>query len=417
MTDGDPHGGRWYLRPGIVLPIVGGLMVLIALFAPDAANGRAGNGQLTTFSSEPMGAQLYYELVERLGWTVERRTTSDLPTDTRTIQAELSPPEPMRAREVHALLQAVRRGAAALIVLPDGRTAWNDSLHLIAGAGGTYRPPEALGADTCRQASGVVVPLWPNDRAQLYSLRWTSPPPPDVVTFVQVDVAPFPSAVAEDRPAVVGFPYGRGRLAVASDPDFLRNDALRVCHLGLDVPAISVLEYLRGGGPTPRGRVSFDEFHQGFGSQPGTVAATGAFFAHTTGGHALLQLLAAGLVWLLSAAPRVIRPLDTRRVERRSPIEQVDALGRAYAQVGATRTATERLLRGVRRRVGLNAARGIATASDDGFLDWTERTSPALAADVARTRGALHRPVTHTEFAAVGAALADIEASLTKHLK
>lgn len=407
----DRGAARWYTRPGVLLTAVGILVVAVALFSPDVAGGRTGDPRLTTYSAAPQGAELFYELAGRLGWKTERHLVPGVTDDPGTIHAVLAPPQPLRTVEVHALLDAVRRGGALLLVLSPGRTAFNDSLHVATGAGAVYVAPDSFETADCHGSSGVGIPFWPAGQVLLYSLRWTAPPPSERVTFARVST-PGPHPVS--RPAAVGFSYGRGRIVVASDPDFLRNDALRVCRYGLSVAAVHALEYLSGGGPVERRRVSFDEYHQGFGSQPGTVSAIAEFFSGTPSGHLLLQLLAAGFVLLLAAAPRAIPPRDAVRVQRRSPLEHVDALGRAYDQVGATRTAVMRLVRGVRRRIGLAAGRATAGASDAQFLDWAERTDPAIAADTARVRLALQTAVSRHELSAVGDALTHIEASLTR---
>ncbi len=407
----EASGPAWYTRPSVLLSAVAVLVIVSALLAPDTANGRSGDSRLTTFSTGPQGARLFYELANRLGWKADRRITPAVPDDPATIQAVLAPVEPLTMAEVHALLQAVRQGGALLLVLPSGQGPLNDSLHLTLGVGADFQPPDSLMTDSCAGNSGVTLPLWPAGHVLLYSLRWTGPPPGPPVTFARVS-ATGPRAF--DRPAVVGFPFGRGRIVVASDPDVLRNDALRVCRYGLSVIAVRTLEYLRGGGDTPRTRILFDEYHQGNGAQPGTVSAIVAFFGRTAAGHLLLQLLGAGLVVLLAAAPRVLPPRGVTQARRRSPIEHVDALARAYAQVGATRTAVTRLVRGVRRRIGLAAARATAGRSDDEFLDWVARTTPHAAAETDRVRHALAAPVSRREFAAVGDALAHIESSLTR---
>jgi hypothetical protein len=139
-----------------------------------------------------------------------------------------------------------------------------------------------------------------------------------------------------------------------------------------------------------------------------------AYLAGTPSGHAVLQLCASGLLLLLAAAPRVLPPRVDRRVERRSPLEHVDALARAYLQVGATRTATLRLVRGLRRRVDRGMARGRAADRDESFLARVAETKPALAADVALLRNALSTSVTQAEFREVGNAIGRIEAALTR---
>ncbi|HVA57161.1 MAG: DUF4350 domain-containing protein [Gemmatimonadaceae bacterium] len=414
MTGGPPvttAPSRWFARPSVVLLLVAVVVIVVALLTPEPVNGRSGDARLTTYSAQPQGAQLFYELAGRLGWTVARRTTPAVVGDPSTIQAELSPIEPLRALEVHALLDAVRRGGALLVVLSGAAGPLGDSLHVLPGVGGVIKPVRSADTGACPEYSGVAVPLWPAAEERLYTLRWSAPPPNDRVDFVFVSSSAHGT---DSLPAVVGFPLGRGRVVVASDPDFLRNDALRVCRYGLSVAAVQALEYVSAGGPAPRRRVVFDEYHQGFGAQPGTMSAITMYLGGTASGHLLLQLLGAGVVLLLAVAPRALAPRDTPRVERRSPLEHVDALARAYAQVGATRTVVTRLVRGVRRRIGLAATRATAGQSDEAFLDWVSREAPDLTADAARVRRGLRAPVSRHELAAVGVALRHIEFSLTR---
>jgi hypothetical protein len=144
------------------------------------------------------------------------------------------------------------------------------------------------------------------------------------------------------------------------------------------------------------------------------MESVASYLVSVASGRLLFQMLAAGLVLLLAVAPRLIPPYDPERVERRSPLEHVDALGRAYAQVGATRSAAARLVRGVRRRLAGGAIRPGVDASDDAFLDRALRDAPRLAAEVALIKKALHSPVSRREFASVGAALEQLELSLTR---
>jgi uncharacterized protein DUF4350 len=433
-----PPGGRdpWFLRPRIVFPVIIGAVILVALLAPDQIAGRTGNSRLSTNSSEPQGAKLFYELSQRLGWQVEQRRTPDVTPSPPVIHAVLDPASPLRMSEAHALLEHVRQGGALLLVLGGGDPI-AESLHVATGPSG--HPVGAIDADSasCTNQPRSFVPLWPDDRPYLNTIRWRGEIPAGIRTFLSVDtvgprmprarpprtVQPETIAVAPARPVVsrasraaaVGFPYGLGRIVVGADPDLLRNDVLRACGYGVDVPAVRMLEYLRDGGAVPRDRIVFDEYHQGYGAQPGTVRGIAAYLSGTPSGHLLFQLLGAGLVLLLAAAPRAVPPTDVERIERRSPLEHVDALARAYLQVGATRTAMQRLLRGVRRRVERSAAaRTAGRDSDEAFLTRAQEAAPRLAPDIAVIRRALATPIARREFATVGAALQRLELTLTR---
>jgi hypothetical protein len=132
----------------------------------------------------------------------------------------------------------------------------------------------------------------------------------------------------------------------------------------------------------------------------------------------LLQCLLGGLVLLLALGPRAVPPQDPERGERRSPLEHVSALARAYTRVGATRTATARLLGGVRRRIdrGGHLTRP-STATHAAFLEEAVRLVPDLGEDVALIRRALDTTVTPQELASVGRALSHLEHSLQTQRK
>jgi hypothetical protein len=421
-----------------VLPLVVGLLALSVLFARERIVGRTGDDRLTTYSTQPQGAQLFYELAQRLGWVVRRREGSTLPGGTGIIHAVLDPPIDLRIAEVHELLEDVRGGNALLVVLAPRTGVIADSLHFRVDQRDFYaRPVLAELTGTCPDTLPLdpfeaMVELWPDGRAHLYALAATAPPPEGLQEFVtlgaasdaeraaraaEVDadsVGPSSEAPLDPRPSVVGFPLGRGRVVVASDPDFLRNDVLRVCRYGLDVRAVRALEYLRDGAAAPRRIILFDEYHQGYGEQPGSTRTIASYLSGVSSGRLVLQLAVAGLVLILALAPRAIRPRDPERIERRSPLEHVDALARAYAQVGAARTATTHLLRGVRRRLERGAGRLRAIRTDEEFLRRVEQTDPALAGDAELVRRALADGARPEALAEAGAALGRIEASLIK---
>lgn len=421
------------------------LIVGAALFTPEVIGGRTGDERLTTYSAQAQGAKLLYELASRLGWRVERWTdASPIAGDRRTVMAILSPVESPGAIETHRILDSVRAGAALLYVM-GGSGALNDSLHVKRSLfGGTYQATAAGTADA-RHASDTLrarrfhsaaidsvddeeiqspgecdhapqndgLPMWPDQTVRLWRFSWTRRRPAEAVVFARSTLEPDAkdTSVARSAPAAAGFPLGNGRVVVIADPDLLRNDVLRVCRWGLDVVAARMLEYLAAGTPR-RDRLVFDEYHQGFGTHPGTLRAIALYLSHAASGHVLLQGLLAGLVLLLALGPRALPVHDEERVERRSPLEHVGALAQAYARVGATRTATARLVRGLRRRVQRGSATEHARSESDARFLEQVGDSPSRAGDVAAIRRALETPVSRREFEAVGGAVRRLEDSL-----
>jgi hypothetical protein len=203
---------------------------------------------------------------------------------------------------------------------------------------------------------------------------------------------------------------GKGRVAIVGGSDVFSNAAVRVCRFDADIAAMRLIEYTRPpGGATPV--LVFDEFHHGFGVHGGSLKAAVGYLSRASTGHLLAQALAAGLILLLAMAPRPLVPRTATQIMRRSPLEHAAALGRAYEDVGATRTATSSLVSGLRRRM-----RGIvavpASADDGEFLKAVEGRIPSLSPWVEAVNRARTSDTAKRDFAAVGQALATIEEHL-----
>jgi hypothetical protein len=372
------------------------LAIVVALITPeDAQRG----GGATSYSAANDGARISFELARRMGWVVSRRDTPlDSIAERPTAQVVLAPREELGAREVHRLLENVRRGGALAFTV-GGNSAISDSLGL-----DVRMQPELMtaGGVDCRarrpRLLNYVTP------PTVYPIVWLRPPPGPVTTLA--------TTRGDDGQirVVIGFPYGSGRVVAIGSMDLFTNGAVRTCEYGADLAVARAWEYLRpaGGGALP---MVFDEYHHGRGAHEGSVSAIAGYLAHTSSGRMFTTLLAAGIVLLLAAAPRPIVPADTERVVRRSPLEHADALGRAYEDVRATRTASARLVSGLRRRAG----RVIVTARDAdeaGFLDAVARRAPSVEGSVAILRRALNEQLSPHEFAQVADAVDTIEHAL-----
>ncbi|MFL5605641.1 MAG: DUF4350 domain-containing protein [Gemmatimonadaceae bacterium] len=407
-----PRSGEWWARPRVVLPIVGALVVIIALLTPQAESGRAGDSRLSSHLAGALGARLLYETADRLGWRVSQRDEEAAPTrgDGRTIHAVLAPPLPVTPEEAHAYLEAVRAGDGLLFAL-DERNALADSLGVSHSAGGGTLLPIEADAASCPRGTDLIPPLWLDGKVHLWSLRWKRDAPRNRIVFGTA-TTDLPAPQQGGGEVAAGFPLGRGRVVVVSDPDLLRNDVIRRCVWATDVRAVRMLEWLRDGGDAPRTVLVFDEYHQGFGHVGSMIGTTRDFLVQHPLGRTLLQIALAALVLLLAVGPRPIPPVDVLRVERRDPLEQIDALAHAYEQVHATRTMTARLLRGVRSRVERTWSDTRARPDEEFLADALSR-APTLAPDVELVRRALDAPLPDRTLPELGAALRRIEQVLT----
>jgi hypothetical protein len=401
-TISDPaSAGRassFRVRPAILLISLAAVAIIVAVLTPEAADNSG--GQLSSYSAAPGGARISFELAKRLGWSVERRLTPlDSIVDTITVHAVIGPTSDLGAKEIHRLLTDVRRGAG-LVLAVDEREAITDSLGLAVGLEGRWFAsavdPECHG----EPFDGAFV-LPPSVR----HLAWRRPPPGATTVLAETDKRFGNLHIA------VGIHVGRGRIAVIGSTDLFRNSAVRICPWGADVIVARAFEFVRPASPV-HPILLFDEYHHGFGTHPGSARAIGRYLARTSSGHVLLQGLIAGLVLLFAYSPRPIVPRDPVRIARRSPLEHADALGHAYEDVDATRTATAHLVWGLRRRAGRRVGGG-SGVGDEAFLDAVLQRHADLGAAIAKVREALSQPVGPGEFVTVGEVLRTIEERLT----
>jgi hypothetical protein len=372
------------------------VVVAVALFTPDDP-GKSEGGR-SSYSTAPGGIRIAYELAQRTGWHVEQRITPlDSQSTDLSAQVVIAPSSALGAHEVHRLLENVRRGGG-LIVTVDGADEIADSLGVDVDGSGTWL--EGANESACAdhnslESRGLAIP------PDIRGLDWKQEPS-GLTTVVR---APKDLDVAQ------GFPLGQGRVVVVSQSSIFSNDAVRVCRFAADLAVARIFEYVR---PTSGvQRLVFDEFHHGFGVHNSAVKAIWNYVSDTASGHFVAQLLLAGALLLLAFGPRPLPPNDPERLPRRSPLEHADALAHAYADVDATRTATERLVSGLRRRAGRTVA--IPSGADDAtFLDGVTARDASLASSVQIVRRALNETVPATELNQVGDAIRAIEQQLSK---
>ena len=420
MADLAPPGvaaPRRLLRPRVVFSVLLAVVVLTTLLAPNI--GRTGDERLSSFSTEPQGAAGLYQTAARLGWRPSRLTTAYAETlDSSAVYLVLDPPQPVTGSETHRLLEAVRRGAGLLVVvaragpitdsLKLGRSTQGGPEHIRAQAGervcGDSNEVRGVSWSGLDVHSWWLVPRGPLPRDTV-SFAWVTRPPAlsDTVVRVPADSGKRQRPRPRVEAAALGFPYGRGRIVALADPDWLRNDVIRVCKWRAGESAVRMLEYLS---PDQRQRLVFDEFHQGFGESRGPMVALGDALGNTPPGRALLMALVAGLVLLAAVGPRPIAPAARERIERRSPLEHVEALARAYEQVGASRVVTRRLVRGIRRRRSYGVAH---RASDDEFLRALADRHPGIRGEIALVQRASAKPLPPDQLPALARALELIE--------
>lgn len=420
------------LRPRVVFGALALVVLVILALLPEDIDPET-TGSLSSLDYRPGGVRGWYEGSQRLGWKVRRNETRYRATlDTTKVFVVLDPDIPPTAAEVGALLAAVR-GGAGLIVSADRGTPLADSLHVYSDqfqwggypvvggrlgaepvseddeSEGGYEPTAAdtaLSDDTITaraQRRGLPPQLAAYTGKVRRMLRASRPLPPDTVPFLTVfgirnQVQPTTS------PAVLGLARGRGRIVVLSDPYILRNQLLG--DEELVVLPQRILEWVA---PSASAVVEFDEYHHGQGRHGSPIRVVRRALSETPPGRMALQLAAAGLVLLVASGTRPIQPRSRARFERRSPLEHVGALSRAYAQAGATRLAARRLVHGIRRRHGSAQRSG----DDEAFLRRLADRHPPIRANVERLVAATKQPLSPREFTLLADDIDTIERTLT----
>lgn len=406
----ERRADRW-LRPRYVFPVLA-LLVLAAVFLSPQQQEGAGATHLTTYGADPYAARGVYDVLRGLGFHVARRREPfRAPLDTAAVYVLLDPPIDPSATEVGVLLDAVRRGARAVVV-PSSGSPLADSLGMRQSlpdvSGLEVLPPAADGAGSAAARAAPVAEAARELRSFGRYLRAVPRTAEDTAPRLPGDTIPVVRVRNDARrdPAIMARPFGRGLVVAVADPSFFRNGTLR------DGPgavlAVRLLEYVDSTRAAP---VVFDEYHHGFGVHGGPIDVMGRALFFTAPGRGLVQLVAAMLALLLAYGVRPIAPSARRSIERRSPLEHVGALSRAYEQIEATRLATRRLVRGLRRRHPLGASGAL---DDEAYLQRLGARKPELAADAELLRAALVRRLPPAEWVAVGGAIDHIERTITQ---
>jgi hypothetical protein len=320
---------------------------------------------VSTYRTGPTGGRGPYEVLARLGVPVERRRTSlfDLAREARrriAVLAVVSPEQWLAPAEREAVAQFVTAGGTLVAVgdaggltrcfgwdttVPDSadREGSLDSAAVVPPAGAGRLPAvgsvlRPFGTDSIegvlkgtaelRKKAGVV-PLSRDDEMCRAAVT------------IGADTL---LATAHHAPVVLRLRFrGGGSAVLVSDDRYFRNAAWR----STDVPEVLVPLLV----PRKRGRVSWDEYHHGYGTQGSLAHALVVWMAGSPVGWLLFQLVAVALIVLAVRAVRFgpARAVVERR--RRSPLEHVEALAAGLEGASGVDAAVALTVSGLRRRL------------------------------------------------------------------
>ena len=349
--------------------IVSAVLLAAALIAAVLAGRRqrhavAGWEPVSTYTTGPTGGRGPYDVLVRLGVPVERRRTAlfDLARRVQNRPAVLAVVSP------ELWLQSAEREAVARYVATGGKlVAVGDAGGLTQCFGWDTSRPDSTDLEG-RDSAAVVAP---EGFAALPRVGWVlhrigqADLKDQVKRNEEVAKRGAPRRFTRDNddcrsalpagvdtllatphhaPVVLRLHFrGGGSALLVGDDGYFRNAAWRYS----SVPELLVPLILL----PSRGRISWDEYHHGYGEQASRGGALIGWMARSPVGWVLFQLVAVALLWLAVRAVRFgpARAVVERR--RRSPLEHVEALAAGLEGAGGVDTAVALTVSGLRRRL------------------------------------------------------------------
>ncbi len=344
-------------RVELALALLLALAVAVAVVAGRRSGGTVPSldYRTSTYLSGPRGSRALYDVLARVGVRVERRRTplfdvARRPGRRPAVLAILDPPVRLLPAELAQVVRFVRSGGAVVVAGGGGgitrclgwRTAnvgrrfAPDSFPVVSLEPGLVLPPvtDFLKPSGAKEADEPSRRLGLGEESADDECRTVTPEHRDVLL-----------RLADGRPAALRLRYpGGGSVMLMADAGYFRNRAWR----SSDVPYF-LAPFLT---PARRGKLVWDEYHQGFGREESLTGALLAWLTDTPGGWAILQLAGVILVGLAVAAVRFgpARPVLERR--RRSPLEHLEALAAGLEGAVGVDAAVALIVSGLQRRLG-----------------------------------------------------------------
>ena len=337
------------------------LLLVVALALAIWAGRRAGGPspvidfRASTLVSGPDGSRALYDVLVRLGVPVERRRTPlfDLAADRERRTAALAvldPPQDLVSAELAQVVRFVKEGGAVVAANAGGGitrcVGWDVAHRFDFMQTDSFRVVETERNLALPAVTNYLRPpaTGQGERDAVRRLRGGD------IENTQCD-ALLPLAedtllrLADGRPAALRLRYrGGGRVVLVADAGYFRNRTWRETTVPEFVTPLLV--------PARRGRLAWDEYHQGFGRSASLPRELVGWLLRAPVGWALLQLVAVLLIALAVVGVRFgpARAVIERR--RRSPIEHLEALAAGLEGAAGVDTSVALTVSSLRRRLG-----------------------------------------------------------------
>ncbi len=371
------HGGRFWTLQTSILVLVGVLLFLLTLFGP-GDDSRDGLSVLpSTFLNETTGLRALYLAAEELGISVKRWMLpfpqfEDVEEEDvgSWAMAIVAPTERLLPSEARSVLEWVKAGGRLLYA-----PVRHEKDELLEALGIDRPSPGAIGGlpipDRTRRWPAQA-PRAPVQRAAVQrassgpggaplseeAMRLLEGTPDRVHGFrerieipggAELQAEPLLTGDGASSPvasaAVALLRAGKGRIVLFADHSVLTNEWLRESAAAPLV--LRSLAFLAAGET-----LYFDEFHHGFDERGGVERALWSFLSKTNEGWAVLQAASIALAALFFAGIRFGRPLPPPPHPRRSSLEHVEALARAYGETRPEGRLSSILAEGLRHKLG-----------------------------------------------------------------
>ena len=355
------------------------LSVLLASFSPRPTTDDL-QKRPSTFFTDPTGARALLLLMKRFVPIADtwRRPLNLLPlpneSEAATTLIVSGPRLPISKRESEYLDKWLDAGGQLILLTGSG---WQ-TLQGPVSEDEIEETDQASNDKPARPADSFLSAYAP-------ALRWTKPTAyklelasgasigvPDIKLRWQQSFAATGDleviAAAGDEALAVAIPVGQGRIVAVADPTMVSNGSLRRSD-----NAVWLVGLAANWG---NGSVAFDEYHHGFGQKRGMTELTRAFLA-TPWGWCVLQIAAAGLLYIFAYRRRFGRISEPPSASRASPLELIEARAGIFQAAVARSLAAQLIVQNLREALTKSSGKSSDTFNLGRELEALAKNSAA----------------------------------------
>lgn len=340
--------------------IIGLLVVLnLVTFVKDSPKDTEINANRSTFNSGPTGSRAIYDFLSESGYKVMRwreRPQELLAGDGKFVSTFVlvgRPQVPYTEEEAKKLLTWVNQGGRFVLVdrWPDQSLLPTSHNWQLTSSGFNIPEIDTDPANPREMTEGTVAlspaqptaltrsvqSIMPSRFASRIQITYSGAKSSDSKIATQLSPAPVVHFSDKGGALLVDYIYGKGRIALLSDPYIISNGGISL----KDNLLLAVNTFGSSGG-----LIAFDEFHQGRGVTQNEFAS---YFSGTPVIAIAAQIALLTILILWGASRRFARPLPLAVVDRRSSLEFVASMAELEERSKAFDLAIENIYSRTRR--------------------------------------------------------------------